>query len=85
MKPKKENEWADLLGSLLKSRENTPKGPGWSTARDLAKDLELTEHAMKRRLARLSSEGLVEIFKGTSVFNGRISNQVWYRIKKGKK
>ncbi len=82
MKTKKDSEWAELLQETLKSRENSPSGPGWKTAGETQTMLGLGSTATKSFLRKVIAEGRAEMFRGTQLSNGNLVNQTWYRIKK---
>lgn len=85
MKTKNDNEWAVLLEKSLRSREKRPDGSGWSTRDEMQGITGLGSSACKEFLRRAVSTGSVEMFRGTQMADGKLANQAWYRIKKGKK
>lgn len=80
-----DKEWSALLDSETSSREMRPVGAGWLTNKDLADNMGISTHAMKRKVIALNMAGRLEMFRGTQVTNNRLTVQVWYRIKKGTK
>lgn len=84
MKSKPTNSWASLLSQEILSRELRPKGKEWSTAEQIAENEGIAIHCAKRRISSLLRAGKLEMFRGTEVRNGRLNNQVWYKIKGAK-
>jgi hypothetical protein len=85
MKSKPTSNWATLLSEEVAGRERLPTGKGWATATEIANEEGQSIHMVKRRLSLILQRGAVEMFRGTQAKDGRLNNQVWYRIKKGAK
>ena len=71
--------WATQLRGQLSVKVNEPVGKDWMTTRQIAEQMDRSISVATGHVKNALELGNLESFKGSTIMNGFLRHQMWYR------